>query len=138
MLNYVSMYPNPYSGTFNDEILLGIQDDSIADYVVMEMMELEAIDNIKILDIKIVTDQDEVDINQHMININYKKKDMSSIEIPKYKYVSDGRYGEFLLDRHSRGSGGPALCLQPGQESKTVFRRHADDAEDRGSHTQVR
>ena len=97
MLNYVSMYPNPYSGTFNDEILLGIQDDSIADYVIMEMMELEAIDNIKILDIKIVTDQDEVDINQHMININYKKKDMSSIEIPKYKYVSDGQYGEVIF-----------------------------------------
>lgn len=94
MLNYISLYPNPYSDQFNENILLGIQDDSIADYVIMEMMELEAIENIKILDIKVITDQDEIDINNHMININYKKKDMNSIEIPKYKYISDGRYGE--------------------------------------------
>lgn len=94
MLNYISLYPNPYEKEFNDEILLGIQDDSIVDFVIMEMMEFEAIENIKILDIEVVTDQDEVDINNHMVNINYKKKDMSSIEIPHYKYISDGRYGE--------------------------------------------
>ena len=94
MLNYISLYPNPCADQFNDEILLGIQDDSIASYVIMEMMELEAIENIKILDIEVVTDQDEIDINNHMININFKKKDMNSIEVPKYKYISDGRYGE--------------------------------------------
>ena len=48
MLNYISLYPNPYEKEFNDQIILGTQDDSIANYVIMEMMELEAIENIHI------------------------------------------------------------------------------------------
>ena len=94
MQNYISLYPNPYESKFNDQIILGTQDDSIASYVIMEMMELEAIENIRIEKVEIVTDQDEIDINNHMVNINYKKKDMSSIEIPKSKYINGGRYGE--------------------------------------------
>lgn len=97
MLNYIAMYPNPYEGELNDQIILAPQDPSIADFVIMEMKELEAIENIDIEKIEIVTAQDQVDINRHMININYKKKDMGSIEIPKMKYISTSRYGEIIF-----------------------------------------
>lgn len=97
MLDYIAMYPNPYAKAFNDEIILGIQDDSIASYVIMEMMEFEEIENIHIEDVQVIEHQDEFDINHHMVNINFKKKDMSSIEFPKAKYIADGRYGEVVF-----------------------------------------
>lgn len=97
MLDYIAMYPNPYAKSFNDEIILGIQDDSIASYVIMEMMEFEEIENIHIEDVQVIEHQDEFDINHHMVNINFKKKDMSSIEFPKAKYIAGGRYGEVVF-----------------------------------------
>lgn len=97
MLNYIAMYPNPYESEFNEEIILAPQDPSIADFAIMEMKELEAIENIDIEKIEIIDDQDDVDLNRHMVNINYKKKDMGSIEIPKMKYISTTRYGEIVF-----------------------------------------
>ena len=113
MLNYISLYPNPYETEFNDEIILGTQDDSIASYVIMEMMELEAIENITIEKVEIITNQDELDINNHMVNINYKKKDMNSIEIPKAKYLNDGRYGEVRF----------TIRVSTNLNSKTILKR---------------
>ena len=113
MLNYISLYPNPYEKEFNNEIILGTQDDSIASFVIMEMMELEAIENITIEKVEIVTNQDEIDINNHMVNINYKKKDMSSIEIPKAKYLNDGRYGEVRF----------TIRISTNLNSKTIVKR---------------
>ena len=113
MINYISLYPNPYEEYFNDQIILGTQDDSIASYVIMEMMELEAIENIHIEKVEIVTDQDEIDINNHMVNINYKKKDMNSIEIPKAKYISDSRYGEVRF----------TIRVSTNLNSKTILKR---------------
>lgn len=113
MLNYISLYPNPYEKEFNNEIILGTQDDSIASYVIMEMMELEAIENITIEKVEIITNQDEIDINNHMVNINYKKKDMSSIEIPKAKYLNDGRYGEVCF----------TIRISTNLNSKTIVKR---------------
>lgn len=97
MLNYIAMYPNQYEGLMNPDIILGKQDTPIEDFIIMAMKELEAIDNIKIENIEIVRDQDEVDINRHMINVNYKKKNIDEIEIPKYKYIADSRYGEIIF-----------------------------------------
>ncbi len=113
MLNYISLYPNPYEKEFNDEIILGTQDDSIASYVIMEMKELECIENIEIEKIEIVTDQDEIDINNHMVNINFKKKDMNSIEIPKCKYINNGRYGEVRF----------TIKVSTNLNSKTILKR---------------
>lgn len=113
MLNYISLYPNIYEKEFNDEIILGTQDDSIASYVIMEMMELEDIENITIEKVEVVMDQDEIDINNHMVNINYKKKDMSSIEIPKRKYINDGRYGEVRF----------TITVATNLNSKTILKR---------------
>lgn len=113
MLNYISLYPNPYEKEFNDQIILGTHDDSIADYVIMEMMELEAIENIHIEKIEVVMNQDDIDINNHMVNINYKKKDMNSIEIPKAKYINDGRYGEVRF----------TIRVSTNLNSKTILKR---------------
>ena len=113
MINYISLYPNIYEKDFNDKIILGNQDDSIASFVIMEMMELEAIENIHIEKVEIVTDQDEIDINQHMVNINFKKKDMNSIEIPKAKYINDGRYGEVKF----------TIRISTNLNSKTILKR---------------
>lgn len=97
MLNYIALFPNKYAEEFNDEFILGTQDTPLEDLVITAMREFEAIENIKIEDIKIIKEQDEVDINNHMININYKKKDLDAIEIPKYKYISHNRYGEIIF-----------------------------------------
>ena len=113
MLNYIALYPNKYEESFNDEIIIGMQDDSIASYVIMEMMELEAIENIHIEKVEIIENQDDIDINNHMVNINYKKKDMSSIEIPKAKYINDGRYGEVDF----------TIRVQTNLNSKTILKR---------------
>lgn len=97
MLNYIALYPNKYKDIMNPEIILSKQDTPIEDFIIMAMKELEAIENIKIENIEIVRDQDEVDINRHMINVNYKKKNIDDITIPKYKYISDSRYGEIIF-----------------------------------------
>lgn len=113
MLNYISMYPNPYADQFNDEIILAPQDPSIADFVIMEMKELEAIENIDIEKVEFITEQDEVDLNRHMVNINYKKKDMGSIEIPKMKYINVTRYGELVF----------TIRVHTNLHSKTIEKR---------------
>lgn len=97
MLNYIALYPNQYESQFNDEILLGTQDRPIEDFAIMAMQEFEAIENIKIEDIRIVRNQDEVDINKHMINVNFKKKNLEELEIPKFKYIAESRYGEIVF-----------------------------------------
>lgn len=93
----IHRYPNRYSKDFNDDIILGLQDTPIPDFIIQAMQETEAIENIRIEDIEVVEDQDEVDINQHMVNINFKKKNLNSIEIPKYKYMAESWYGEVIF-----------------------------------------
>jgi hypothetical protein len=79
------------------DFLMSTMDTPIEDYVISVMRDFEAIENIEILGYKIVKDQDMIDINNHMININYKKKDLDNIEVPKYKYITPNRYGEIIF-----------------------------------------
>jgi len=81
----------------NDEIILGTQDVPMEDFIIMAMSEFEAIGNIKIEKVEVIHDQDEVDINRHMVNINFKKRDWDAIEIPKFKYTTDSRFGEIIF-----------------------------------------
>lgn len=97
MLNYIALYPNKYADEFNDEFILGSTDAPIEDLMIACMKEFEAVENIHIEDIKIVRAQDEVDINQHMININFKRKDVDHLDIPKFKYTTKNRFGELIL-----------------------------------------
>lgn len=93
MLNSIHMFPNEKAEEFNDEFLHSENDISIPDMVVMAMKEFECIENIEILGYEIITEPDLVDINEHSININYKRK-TGAPEIPKYKYLSTNRVGE--------------------------------------------
>jgi hypothetical protein len=97
MLNYIALYPNKYENEFNNEFLLSKNDTPLIDYIISTMREFEAIENIEILDYNIVTNQDEIDINQHSVNINFKKKDLSNIEIPKFKYMTDSKFSEIIF-----------------------------------------
>lgn len=99
MLNYIAMYPNPYADEFNNSFILGTDDAPLEDYVITAMKEFEAIENIRIEDIKRVKDDDEVDIHLHNININYKKKDLDKViaEAPKFKYTTQSRYSELIF-----------------------------------------
>lgn len=94
MLEYISLYPNPHADEFNMDFITNKADLPMEEFIIMAMKELERIENIEIMEIKVVKDQDEVDINYHSVNINYKKKDLDSIQIPKYKNIYDSRYGE--------------------------------------------
>lgn len=82
----------PYE--FNTKLLDAEGDLPIEEYAIIAMKEFEAIENINILKIEMITDQDEIDYNYHTININYKKKDVDNIAIPKYKYIANSCYGE--------------------------------------------
>lgn len=97
MLNYIALYPHNHEDEFNNEFILGTQDTPIVDFVITAMREFEAVENIKIENIEVVENQDEVDINTHLVNINFKKKDVDSIEIPKNKYIADNRFGEIIF-----------------------------------------
>lgn len=97
MLNYIALYPNPHENEFNMDFLMSTMDTPIEDYVISCMKDFEAIENIEILKYEIIKDQDMVDINNHMININYKKKDLDNIEVPKFKYITESRYGEIIF-----------------------------------------
>ena len=97
MLNYIALYPNKYEEEFNNEFLLSKNDTPLEDFVISTMREFEVIDNITILGYKVITNQDEIDINQHSVNINFKKKDLDNIEIPKFKYMTDSKFSEIIF-----------------------------------------
>lgn len=97
MKDYIALYPNPYGEAFNNELIMGTHDIPMVDLAIMAMREFEAIENIRIEKIEVINDQDEVDINHHTININYKKKDVDSIQIPTYKYLTHNRYSEIVF-----------------------------------------
>ena len=97
MQQLIHRYPNPYEAEFNDDIILGEQDSSNIELAIQAMRETERIENIQIEGIEIVDSQDEVDINQHMVNINFKRKNPDAVEIPKFKYIAESRYGEIIF-----------------------------------------
>ena len=97
MLNYIALYPNRHEKEFNMDFLNSTFDKPIDEYVIACMKDFESIENIEILEYKIIEDQDEIDINNHMININYKKKNLDDIQIPKNIYMLDSRYHEIVF-----------------------------------------
>lgn len=94
MLNYIHEYPNPAAEEFNEDFIYGTNDIPYEELVTMVMKDFETVENIEILKIEMVEDQDEVDYNRYTININYKKKRLDEIEIPKNKFVADSRFCE--------------------------------------------
>lgn len=97
MLDYIALYPNNHKDELNMDFLTSAYDKPIDEYVIACMKDFECIENIEILEYKIVHDQDEVDINNHMININFKKKDLENIPVPKHKYMMDTRFHEIVF-----------------------------------------
>lgn len=94
MLNYIHEYPIPEVEEFNEEFIYARDDIPLTDLVTMVMRDFESIRNITIESVETIEDQDEVDYNAHTININYKKKHLDQIEIPKNKFVADTRFME--------------------------------------------
>lgn len=94
MLDYISLFPSPHEDEINEDFLMHRADRPIEDFIIDAMKEFERIKNIEILSSMVIYDQDEVDLNYYMVNINYKKKDLDSIEFPKIKQIADSRYGE--------------------------------------------
>lgn len=103
MLDYIHEYPNPAADEFNEDFIFAKDDIPLEELVTMVMKDFESVENIEILSIETVYDQDEVDYNQHTININYKKKHLDQIEIPRNKFVADTRFYEmrFLIRIHT-------------------------------------
>lgn len=97
MISSIHDYTDGLNIQFNDRFLFQEDDMSIVDYVILTMKEFERFSNIEILSYKIIEDQDEIDYNYHRININYKRKDLDKIDIPKYKYLTDSRYSEIVF-----------------------------------------
>ena len=97
MLSYIHEYPNPAAAEFNEDFIYARDDISFEELVTMVMKDFETVENIEILSIETVTDQDEVDYNRYTININYKKKRLDEIEIPKNKFVTDSRFAEMIF-----------------------------------------
>lgn len=96
MLNSIHLYPNAEEENFNVSFLTSANDISIEDLVVMNMKEFEVIQNITILGYYLETDPEKIDINEHTININYKRKS-DRLDIPKYKYLNPDRVAEMVF-----------------------------------------
>ena len=96
MLNTIHLYPNAEEENFNVSFLTSANDISIEDLVVMNMKEFEVIQNITILGYYLETDPGKIDINEHTININYKRKS-DKLDIPKYKYLNPDRVAEMVF-----------------------------------------
>jgi hypothetical protein len=97
LLDYIALYPNPHAEEFNDSFIFGKEDTPITDFIITSMREFEAIENIKIESVTIVSNPDEVDINEHSININYKKKGLNNLDIPKVKMITKNCFGEVVF-----------------------------------------
>lgn len=93
MQEFVHLYTHPGVDMYNEKFLSASEDYSIEELVIICMKELEAISNITIESVKTVYDMDEIDINEHKINRNFKKKN-DDTEIPKFKYMTDDVYAE--------------------------------------------
>ena len=97
MLNYIHEMPYPIADEFNERFIYGLDDLPIEDFVTMVMMDFENVENIEILSVTTVRDMDEIDYNRHTININYKKKRLAELEVPKNKFVAESRYMEMVF-----------------------------------------
>ena len=93
MKDFIHLFQHPAVEMYNMDFLTNANDYKIEDLVVICMKELEAISNITIESVETVYDMDEIDINEHMVNKNYKKKN-DDIEIPKFKYMYTDSYAE--------------------------------------------
>ena len=93
MKEFVHLYKHPGVDMFNYDFLTGADDYSIEELVTICMKELEAISNITIESVETIYDMDEIDINEHKVNKNYKKKN-DDLDITKFKYMSDDVYAE--------------------------------------------
>lgn len=94
MLNYIHEYKNPIEAEFNEDFIYARDDISFEELVTMVMKDFETVENIEIIKIETIRDQDEIDYNRHTININYKKKRLDEIEIPRNKFVADSKFTE--------------------------------------------
>ena len=74
MLNVIDQFPNEEAAQFNTAFLNSENDIPILDLVVMCMKEFEAVENVEILSYDVTTDPDDIDVNYHSVNINYKRK----------------------------------------------------------------
>lgn len=99
MLDFIHLYHCPTEDNFNIDFIKGTQDYSIEELVIMAMQEVEAISNIRIEEVTTEYDMSKIDINEHKININFKKKN-NTLEIPKYKYMADDVYAEMSFKIH--------------------------------------
>lgn len=93
MKDYIHLYTHPATKFYNMDFLTGANDYKIEDLVIICMKELEAISNITIESVDTIYDMDEIDINEHMVNKNYKKK-RDDTEIPRFKYMTTDVYAE--------------------------------------------
>lgn len=105
MLHYIHEFENPMEKKVNYAFLKSENDIPITDLVVMAMKEFEAIENITITGYEVILDTDKVDVNEHSVNINYKRKG-GMPEIPKFKYPATNRVGEirFTIDINTNKS----------------------------------
>ena len=97
MLNYIHEYEIPESHEFNEDFIRGKDDIPLEELVSMVMHDFERVENIEIIAEEVVPDQDDVDYNRHIININYKKKHLDQIEIPRNKFVADTHFSEMVF-----------------------------------------
>ncbi len=95
MLDYIHEIKNPYEDQYNLDLLTGSMDYTMEELVMLTMKEAEAIGNITIEEVTTTYDMDEIDINEHKVNINFKKK--KAAEIPKNKYIQTGQYAEMAF-----------------------------------------
>ena len=98
MRDTVHLLKNPLEDDYNIDFIKSVNDYKIEDLVVMSMKEVEAISNITIESYGVNYNYDEIDINEHKVNINFKRKNPYDVKIPKYKYLVDSYYADMWFN----------------------------------------
>ncbi len=87
MKEFVHEFQHPLTKEFNDEFLRSANDYTLEELTILCMKEYEFIENITLDSYEHITDMDEIDTNEHRININFKKKNDDLADIPTFKYI---------------------------------------------------
>lgn len=86
MKDYIHLYEHPSTKEYNEEFIRSENDYTLEELVVACMKEYEAIENITLDSWEHITDIDEINMNEHRINWNNKKKKHDEV-IPNFKYI---------------------------------------------------
>lgn len=96
MLKYINKLPNPFVDNLNTGIMNRVYDRSLVEYIVDSFRGLEILENIKIIGYEWDSNEDNYNVNDHIIRRNTNKN-------KAIKNITDSRCGILYIDAQVSG-----------------------------------